>query len=232
MAGPAAVAVRSVPRGGWWPDVGLLAGFVAITGALLVWPPLLRLDLAVRDGSDAHRPPVAYWTAWTANHLGQGTPLAVLALVVALVLCWRARSVRPVLPVLGAEILTYCVVGPLKLWTERGAPHYGSVALFSEPHQTSYPSGHLVNTIVWYAVLAGLLSGWLPAAARTAVRVVPVAVVAVTTVYLGYHWFTDTLAGLLLGVLLGRLLARVPWQRVPVPAALDRGPRDADRGTG
>ncbi|HEY3504340.1 MAG TPA: phosphatase PAP2 family protein [Actinocatenispora sp.] len=221
MTGPAAVAVRPAWRG-WWVDAGLLAGFVAITGALAAWPALLRLDVAVRDASDAHRPAAAYWLAWTVNHLGQGTPLAALALVLAAVVAWRTRTVRPLLPVFAAEILTYCVVGPLKLWTERGAPHYGSVALFSEPHQTSYPSGHLVNTIVWYAVIAALASRWLPSAATTVLRTVPVAAVSVTTVYLGYHWLTDTLAGLVLGVLLCRLLARVSWRRVPLPAALDR----------
>ena len=223
MSGEAAVgAIRPVPRA-WLADVALLGGFAAITVALLVAPPLLRLDVAVRDASDAHRPPVAYWAAWVLNHLGQGTPLAVLALAVAVVLAVRAGTARPVLPVLAAELLTYGVVGPLKLGTARAAPHYGPVELFAAPGQQSYPSGHLVNTIVWYAVLAALLTDRLPAPVLTAVRVVPVAVTAVTTVYLGYHWLTDTLAGLLLGLLLCRLLARVPWQRIPLPAVLDRG---------
>lgn len=220
-SGSAVVAIRPVPRA-WGVDAALLGGFLAITAALLWWPALLRLDVAVRDLSDAHRPAAAYWTAWLFNHLGQGTPLAVLALVIAIVLAVRARTARPVLPVLAAELLTYGVVGPLKLGTERAAPHYGAVELFATPGQQSYPSGHLVNTIVWYAVLAALLTAYLPARALTAIRVVPVVATSITTVYLGYHWLTDTLAGLLLGVLLCRILARIPWQRIPLPAALDR----------
>ena len=54
----------------------------------------------------------------------------------------------------------------------------------------------------------------------TVVRVVPPAVVFCTTVYLGWHWLTDSVAGLLLGLLLDRLLHRVPWNSLPLPARL------------
>jgi membrane-associated phospholipid phosphatase len=40
--------------------------------------------------------------------------------------------------------------------------------------------------------------------------------VAVVTTYLGFHWITDTVAGLIAGVLLYRLLRRVPWDDVPL----------------
>ena len=40
-------------------------------------------------------------------------------------------------------------------------------------------------------------------------RLAPPVLVGATFVYLGYHWLTDILAGLLLGVFLGRVLARL-----------------------
>jgi membrane-associated phospholipid phosphatase len=220
------------PRpGGWWFDGLLLAGFVAVTVALLASRRLLDLDLAVRDWSDTHRPPLADHLAGILNYLGNGSPIAVIALVIAVVLAIRGRTARPVLPVLGAEILTYCVVGPIKLWTSRAAPHQGPVQFFGQaPHGDifqSYPSGHLVNTIVWYGVIVALLVPVVPpAVARWSwlVRTAPVVVVSLTTVYLGYHWFTDTAAGILLGVFLHRVMVRVPWSRVPLPAALERRP--------
>jgi membrane-associated phospholipid phosphatase len=214
---------------GWWFDGLLLAGFVAVTVALLAGRWLLRLDLAVRNASDAHRPPLAEHVAGILNYLGNGSPIAVIALVIAVVLAVRRRTARPVLPVLGAEILTYCVVGPIKLWTERAAPHQGPVELFGHPFGDmqfqSYPSGHLVNTIVWYGVIVALLVTVLPPAlARRAwlIRAVPVTVVSLTTVYLGYHWLTDTVAGILLGVFLNRVMIRIPWDRVPLPRSLER----------
>ena len=71
----------------------------------------------------------------------------------------------------------------------------------------SYPSGHTANTVVWYGVLVLLLAALLPAAARLgersgarlALRLAPPAIVAVVTTYLGFHWITDTVAGLLAG---------------------------------
>ena len=46
-------------------------------------------------------------------------PLAVLF---GAALVWRRRSVRPVLPIAGAFVLTYVTIGPLKLWFDRAAP--------------------------------------------------------------------------------------------------------------
>ena len=43
-------------------------------------------------------------------------------------------------------------------------------------------------------------------------RIAPPVIVFCTTVYLNFHWLTDSIAGLLLGVLLARLLVRVPWK--------------------
>jgi hypothetical protein len=59
---------------GWWVEALLVAGFAALTAALVWWPPVLRFDLAVRDWCDAHRPPPAARVAWMLDHLGQGGP--------------------------------------------------------------------------------------------------------------------------------------------------------------
>ena len=91
----------------------------------------------------------------------------------------------------------------------------------------SYPSGHVANAIVWYGVIALLLprccatfGRTVPPALVTVIRVVPPVVVFSTTTYLGWHWLTDSVAGLLLGLLLDRLLHRVPWDDVPLPRRL------------
>jgi membrane-associated phospholipid phosphatase len=69
----------------------------------------------------------------------------------------------------------------------------------------------MVNTVVWYGVLALLLAPWLAAGVRRWLRFAPPVIVFVTTVYLNFHWLTDSVAGVLLGVVLDRLLARAPW---------------------
>lgn len=211
-----------VVRHGWWLDGVLVAAFAALTAALVWWPPLLTLDVATRDWFDAHRPPPVRDLLWVGDHLGQGGPLITVTLVVAIVLGWRRRTVRPLLPAVAAPILVSALIVPLKRWTERGAPHYGSVHLFSAAGSVEYPSGHVANGLVYYGVLVLLLAPYLSPAVGAAVRWVPGVLVFIGTTGLAYHWLSDSVGGCLIGLLVVRALLRTPWARVPLPAVLDR----------
>ena len=219
---------------GWWPDVVLLAGFVLLTVAL-AQGHLLTLDVRIADWVSDHRPTALYWILRVFNYLGQGgqvlMPLAVLLAALAV---WRWRSWRPLVLFAGAAVLTYVTIGPLKIWLDRAAPAFEGPdreILFnpaaSGKYAMSYPSGHVANAVAWYYViallLAVLLGERLSRRLRLALRVLPPAIVFVTTTYLAYHWITDSVAGLLLGLILARLLARVPWglevRSTPRPAS-------------
>lgn len=209
-------------RRGWLVDAALVALFAALTAAVATGV-LHGLDLAVRDWSDTHRPTFAYVIAGGLNRLGQGSPLAILAAVLAGLLAWRTHSVRPLLPVVAAYLLLIAVVGPVKVLTDRAAPHKPPATPNREEFFSgglSYPSGHAANTVVWYGVLVLLLAALVPAVLRPGVRLTlrlgPPAVVAVATTYLGFHWITDTVAGLIVGLLVDRLLRRVRWDDVPL----------------
>jgi membrane-associated phospholipid phosphatase len=207
---------------GWLVDGILVLVLAALTAS--VWAGVTHgIDLDTRDWVDSHRPTWAYVTARVLNYLGQGTPLAILAMGLAVLLAWRTHSVRPVLPVLAAYLMLMFFVGPMKVLTDRAAPHKPEDTLNREEFFSggmSYPSGHTANTIVWYGVLVLLLSALAPAAMRSATRLTlrfgPPALVAVVTTYLGFHWITDTVAGLVAGLLLDRLLRRVDWDAVPL----------------
>lgn len=242
MTAPRRVRLRPVRPAGWWFDGLLLVGFVATTLALANGH-LLGIDLAVRDWANTNRPEVGYWIAFVFNYLGQGGPLTMLSFGLAVLVGIRARSIRPLLVVVAAFVLTYVTIGPLKLWTDRAAPSSKrlapeeSVLIFNilpaDEYSMSYPSGHVANAIVWYGVIAVLLAALLrtlgrpdaPPTLYRAIRIAPPAIVFVTTTYLGFHWLTDSIAGLLLGLILDRLLARVPWDDVPLPAL----PKGVDR---
>ncbi|MCP3783853.1 phosphatase PAP2 family protein [Micromonospora sp. A3M-1-15] len=230
--------LRPVRPAGWWFDGLLLAALVGLTVALASGH-LLGLDRAVADWADSHRPAAAFWVARVLNFLGQGTPLTLLAAGVGVVVGLRLRSVRPILPPVVAFLLTNLTIGPLKLSTDRAAPSASvkppylpeadTVRLFHTDgvYGMSYPSGHVANAIVWYGVLALLLPALLrtvgrtvPARLVTVVRVLPPLIVLSTTTYLGWHWLTDSVAGLLLGLLLDRLLHRAPWDDLPLPGPL------------
>ncbi|WP_341721432.1 phosphatase PAP2 family protein [Micromonospora sp. FIMYZ51] len=234
---------------GWWFDAVLLVALVGLTAALTAGM-FFGLDRAVADWADAHRPTAARWIAIVLNYLGQGTPLTLLATGLAGLLAVRLRSVRPLLVPVTAFVFTLLTIGPLKVWTARPAPSASSKEPFLPPEQTlplfqdelpvrfaqSYPSGHVANAIVWYGVLALLLAPLLADLGRAlprrlvlVIRIGPPAVVLCTTTYLGWHWLTDSVAGLLLGLLLDRLLHRVPWDDLPLPARLRRWDRPFTR---
>lgn len=209
-------------RRGWPADAVLVALLAALTATVAAgWSH--GLDLAARDWSATHRPTPAYWAARVLNLLGQGSPLAVLALGLAVLLAWRVRSVRPVLPVLAAYALLALTVGPVKVLTDRAAPHKPPQTPHREEFLSggmSYPSGHTANTVVWYGVLVLLLAALAPRvlspAVRRGLRIGPPVAVAVVTTYLGFHWVTDTVAGLIVGLVLDRLLRRADWDAVPL----------------
>ena len=219
------------PRG-WWFDLVLLGAFVALTVAL-ARGHLRAFDQGVADWMDAHRPTPLHWTARVLNYLGNGGQVLMpITIILAVAVAWRRRSVRPFLVFVAVFVLTYLTIGPLKIWSDRAAPRFvpaNRTELFNDlasgRYAQSYPSGHVVNALLWYAAIA-LLAGALmraldrpplPPAVLIAIRVLPAAIVFCTTTYLSWHWITDSVAGLLLGLVLVRLLARIPFDDLPLP---------------
>jgi membrane-associated phospholipid phosphatase len=217
--------VRGRLRPGWWFDLALVAAFVALTVALADGH-LLGLDQRVADWAFGHQPAPVYWTARVFNYLGQGGQVLMpVALILTGILLYRTRSPRSVLPFVAAFVLTYLTIGPLKIWAGRAAPRFDGPdkAIMFNPHAEgaaamSYPSGHMGNSLVWYAVIALLLAAVLRRPLTTgetfAVRALPVLILFGTTVYTGFHWLTDSVAGALLGLFLARLIERIPWDRI------------------
>lgn len=225
---PALVVVPA----GWLFDGLLVAGLAGLTAALVWWPPLLRLDIAVRDWCDLHRPAPVNALMMVLDYLGQGGPLTTVTVLVSFGLAWRYRTVRPIIPAGLAPIVSTLLIVGLKRWTSRGAPHHGSVELFSAGWEEYYPSGHVSNAIVYYGVLAMLLTPYLPVAARRLLQWTPGVLTFIGTTYLGYHWLTDSIGGYLLGLLIVRLLLRVPWRTMPLPGRLDRRTGGRPHGPG
>jgi membrane-associated phospholipid phosphatase len=173
------------------------------------------LDIAVWDFCKAHQTTALYWIARGLNLLGQGAILTwVLGLGLSLLLWWRIRRWQAFLPWALAFGLTYLTLGPLKVWSMRTSPNDkgpNSVEFFNKhaEYVMGYPSGHVVNAIVWWGVIALLLNQ-----KHWAIRVLPPAVVLCTTTYLGFHWLTDGIGAILLGLFLDRLIHRFRWEEI------------------
>jgi len=207
----------------------LVAGFVALTGALINGH-LLFIDNAVADWTLGHRWEPLYWTCRVLNYFGQGGQVLMpTAGILAATLTLRTHSIRPVLPMIVAFVLTYVTIGPIKIWTRRATPgfHGKDHAVMFNPHTTgtpveSYPSGHMGNSVVWYGVIAllvvALLGRSLTNRETLLIRVLPGVSLFLTMCYTGFHWVTDSIAGVLLGLFLFRLMARIAWDRIPLPS--------------
>ncbi|NUR73057.1 MAG: phosphatase PAP2 family protein [Hamadaea sp.] len=210
----------------WWWD-GLLLVALAVTTGLAAIGVTDDLDLAIRSWCMDHDPTWARGPAVVLNHFGQGWVLMyVFTIPLTLAALVRTRKWQVVLPGLAAYLLAGFGAGPLKIWSERDAPSSKqfppdvAVQFFNSAadYDRSFPSGHVVNTFVWWPAILTLLAIALARPVPTRIRrfllAGPPAIVFVTTIFLSYHWLTDDIAAVFLGLFLARLYFRIPWDRI------------------
>jgi membrane-associated phospholipid phosphatase len=135
------------------------------------------------------------------TYLGDSRLLTLLAAALGVAL-WRSGAgwlaALPLFAVATGALLSYAgklLVARPTTWF----PLWGRLTSTDD----SFPSGHAVQTMVFYGLLAMLALQWPPLARRrrlvVAATVTVVALVGYTRVYLGNHWPTDILGGWLLG---------------------------------
>jgi undecaprenyl-diphosphatase len=137
--------------------------------------------------------------AFSLSRLGSSTMIGAL-LSVAAVGFWvtrrRRSAVMLVLFMAGAVILE----SGLKLVFQRARPEafFGPV-----PASFSFPSGHAVLSLCFYAALAGLLPAYWRRSARAATWLAAALLVlgiGLSRIYLGVHHCTDVIGGYLVAV--------------------------------
>ncbi|MEU0103464.1 phosphatase PAP2 family protein [Streptomyces sp. NPDC006267] len=187
-----------------WTGAAVAAAAVLLLLVAARWSPLMSLDRAVAD--TLHRHAVAdpglvrvnrvltdwVWDPWTMRALT----------AVAVVVLW-ARGVRPLaLWVAATSLFASLLQQGLKALLDRERPQWPDPV--DSAQYAAFPSGHAMTAVVSCGLLVWLLRlhGAGPGArgAALAVAVVSAAGVAVTRVYLGVHWLTDVVGGVLLGV--------------------------------
>ncbi|WP_218974807.1 phosphatase PAP2 family protein [Streptomyces sp. NP160] len=145
--------------------------------------------------------------AHVLDHTGQRWLVTPVVVAAALWACRRLRSWSSLWMVLGTIFAMNVVIAAAKFSLARGLAITGDPQLFV-PGGQAFPSGHAANA----ASAAALVVVLVARARGTRVRrstalvcvAVPSAVMTLVSLYLGFHWFSDLLAGTLLGVLVVR----------------------------
>ncbi|MEO8228942.1 MAG: phosphatase PAP2 family protein [Chloroflexota bacterium] len=123
-------------------------------------------------------------------------PVCVVA-VAALVWAGRRRAAVFLAVAIGGSVL---LNQALKLMVERPRPQ---LAWAEVQPEYSFPSGHAMNSLVFYVAL-GFIAWriWGPRAGIVAIGAATALAVLIGTsrIYLGYHYFSDVVGGLLAGL--------------------------------
>jgi membrane-associated phospholipid phosphatase len=189
------------PRPGVGVAVAVLLGLAALVGLWAAFTGVgpARLDAAVLDGSVESRTDLLTAAAVAVTHLGSTAAMAVLAFAAGVRLWLTERRVDAVF-VVGAMSGAQLVFRGLKELLDRPRPPEDGrlVHAMSE----SLPSGHATTAIVVIGTLVVLAwAGRTPAvrAGLVAAATLWVGAVGLTRIYLGVHWFSDVIAGWLVG---------------------------------
>ncbi|WP_427134156.1 phosphatase PAP2 family protein [Pseudarthrobacter sp. S9] len=160
---------------------------------------LAALDGPVHDGLVASRNPLA--TAVLTAVTTVTSPLWMTVIGFALALGWAAwkREIwRPAL-LIGAMAATFAVSTLIKHQVDRARPS-ASDFMLGPDDALSFPSGHTFGAGVFLTVLVYLLVAGrakrTTAALAFAAAAAGAVVVALSRLYLGYHWLTDVLASM------------------------------------
>ncbi|KRE38453.1 hypothetical protein ASG73_05835 [Janibacter sp. Soil728] len=147
---------------------------------------------------------------------GQAVCLPILA-GVAIFLAWRHRTWHPLAIVVAAEVGFYGGIGGMKVLLGRTAPSAGEGSFWEGGpfahgwYGIAYPSGHAAEAVLIYGAAAYLVLSYAGPDTRLRRRLTwLVGLIALNAIvvafYLGYHWPTDLVAGLLAGGLVLRCI--------------------------
>ena len=211
------------PRPGLGAAVAVLLGLAAVVGLWAAFTGVgpAHLDAAVLDESVESRTDLLTAAAVAVTHLGSTAAMAVLAIAAGIRL-WRTGRRADAVFVIGAMSGAQLVFRGLKELLDRPRPPEDGRLVHAVSE--SLPSGHATTAIVvigalvvlaWPARTPAVRAGMVGAAA------VWVGAVGLTRIYLGVHWFSDVIAGWLVGgAWLAVCVAAWSWwrARVTMPA--------------
>ena len=153
-----------------------------------------------------HRSPIWDVPSYVLNYVGTGWLATLISLAVVAILLFILRRRWTALYAFIAIAASAVIVQVLKVAFGRHRPEDILLPL----DNGSFPSGHVANAATLMTVLAIVVWRWWV----TAVGAVYVVLMALSRTYLGAHWVTDTIGGLLIGAGLAVIIWAPLAQRI------------------
>ncbi|RBP33743.1 undecaprenyl-diphosphatase [Marinobacter pelagius] len=208
-------------REGEFPLASVLMAVTAF-GLLLIWGQLtIHGVLEPFNQMALHwfqqlRQPLLDGPAIAVTLIGDPAVLVTASVLALLVLGFRGYYAAA-LHILLAAAMTVFLVWLLK--STLGIPRPDQV--LQPPSSGAFPSGHSAGITVFVTVLAGFVAGETRHRRRWQAYVLlslPLLPVAISRLYLGVHWFTDVIGGVLLGLAITGLVraSYSRFDRVPI----------------
>jgi membrane-associated phospholipid phosphatase len=183
-------------------SAGLFAGFLFVTYQVVAYGPIARFDQRLDELNHPKFTGLSNFLIRRLDDLGLRGVSGIALLIIATSIALRFKTWRPINLGLLSFLSLNLVVGGFKYFLGRTKPHEGYD--FIGAGGMSYPSGHASNAIFIWGVIAYLLYRYAHVdryRGRLASTGVALLALTVCTVSLlrNTHWFSDLIAGLLLG---------------------------------
>lgn len=211
-------------RAGEFPLASLLlaatsSGLLLICGQLAVSGILTSTNEAVQDWFLQLRQPLLDAPAIAMTLLGDPPVLISAAVLATLVLAFRGYYAAAV-HILVAAALTVILVSLLKWGLAIPRPQL----VLQPPGSGAFPSGHSAGITVFATLLAAFIAAETRPGRRWQAYLLlslPILPVAISRLYLGVHWLTDVVGGILLGLAITGLI-RASFSRYDrIPLSID-----------
>ena len=192
-----------MPKNPYLKTIILSIAFI-ILAILVAYNPINSIDLTISKFVQQFHGPQLDMLMVVISSFGE-VPVALLSLVLTALVFFIFKYKREAIFILfitGTGLVTFI----LKRLFARPRPTDEQVTLIESYHNNSFPSGHTLSYIVFFGFLILLMHRLtkIPKYIRQTIMGISYFMFIVgplSRIYLGAHWFTDVVAGFLIGMI-------------------------------
>jgi len=178
----------------------LLAGVFILLAAIVASGAVNGIDVVAVNYVYSLRSEILTRIMLGVSFLGSAPFISIAAIIFVLAF-WIKRYKNEAIILAATLLSSVAIDNALKYFIRRGRP---DVAALDTGITYSFPSGHAMNSLVFYGLLAYFAPRWIKNRralfAVDAAAIILVALIGFSRIYLGAHYLTDVVAGWVAGL--------------------------------